>query len=1733
MASHSLFYKPYESESEYEESEYSTDYESDRELTYDARSAYSSDTLVSSRTFSGPGSEKQTQVIGSGIPADVQLKQQATIEKETYSESLNTTLITISSRDRDTRIYPQPTFFTIRLPKIFKNIRSVNITQINLLNSFFNFSQSKGNTFFYLNELGRTIVQDGVTIQNDNLIQIRNGTYTASELVTELNNAMNQSAIFANISLQSFVQQFQSSGDYTLLFNQPGSATYNSLTGQYDSNLTLSQLIAKYFTVVQTIGTINYSYDECVVAYYYPMIKEMAARNIPFNYYKESLPFGYTDPIAYILFGFAGLDDAYILTLCQDAENQVLFQNFHDQNTFVQFPINQYACSYNTQQGRLKISASGLNTSIQTDLTNQYNQFLANNVSAAGFASVSAFNAAYNNLKNQRTSLIDFYNLIHRNFTNSFGINFGTYLLEFFANLNNEVTLNNTLNRRGWATTITPSVASNATATSITPVPQVSTLLSNIYINPTDPGANNFLCNLGTFSTLTFSNASESAYGYTDISFAILPTSYARLNFTSRCRQTISIMTIPRYINERSPATDEQYFMGPSLTETPMLYDINTSVSPSTVFIRTDISGVPDFNFYTMQQVMFTTKDYMREFDRWITYINPQVLSGQRIQPNNPNWNTNPPLNDIALYSYRPHIFFEVKIDQYVLDPNAKWKVDICVETQDGSLFNVPVVVARFRDRSAFMMDVVDDLNQIYSEDPRHVFEREEFSNVSEAALTIDVLNNEPAYIMVHIANGSSILNSIPLRVFAVLHDDYGVYTEASTLDFRRMPFANLPPLADQFTPNSDVYKSPLTSIYDSSVFQLAYDISGVSNNWLDYFIQSSDNTFFDPRNIQTYQNVSRTGLRYLFDFRTNGSTAPAPDSTAEWSLYFGSGSSNLIRDTYSAGSSNIYLSSLMVPKLPATDNESLLVNWFRASSNATEEYQNPLPGGVESSSTIIGLSTGIFLACYNKDFNLQTDVSTSIASADTTGFSGLSFFMNPNEIAKMNEIELKFAYIQPSYTDTGALISRCNAPFNITNDTAGYSFYNAGTYTWQNGDIWDDWYSPNRQNVRIGIFNTGDIQNKHVSSISLNDAFLTMTLNKVTQVANYTKQTGTFRTREPEWGTYYDYTVLSNATNIWTNNQNSWQNISVSPDKTPTYYEGSNSHPGYFLTNTRINNYNFLPRGYGVAPSVGYAANQQPYAYTSSFTTDIQNSYTIVPFSYDSGSDVWNPASFYGVSFTRKPQIPNPANAGQAPYYGPPGIFGWSADTASTLQITGSSFYWNMKVAYETLDMQYDPATDLSSFGSYTGIQNEYQDTQLFLYRNTSADLDIRDISTISPYASTTTNVWKWGQESAYNSTTNAAGYVAYDDQSGYNFLSYIHDFTVRPSTVHDYAVHVRGYVPTSQFVTGLRLIGKNYTDFGKLTLSEISSEISDLSGYTPISDSLAYQLLNSTNTAYYSTLINTNDSIRLRNGKFYSHQYADALMKFNDTFKYPAPNGILLGTPTTGFSGIRFYLNDYQDAITQYTTFYSTLTGSLNTYLNVLSTTTGQLQQYIAVKYAGIFPDYAITRTRITDPLPFSLLFNSKLVSPYNTLFDQWGLGWNLGFKKADTPYLTTHVSDTFIRILQDYIYLKLNDEMNLNTIGVSQKEDLALTREPFAENNKYFAKILLNNFAGFCRAAVCGIKEFKPFLGKFDTLSFELIDQNGLAINNTDCDFDIVMELTEVADKDVDKLATRRGQ
>jgi hypothetical protein len=137
------------------------------------------------------------------------------------------------------------------------------------------------------------------------------------------------------------------------------------------------------------------------------------------------------------------------------------------------------------------------------------------------------------------------------------------------------------------------------------------------------------------------------------------------------------------------------------------------------------------------------------------------------------------------------------------------------------------------------------------------------------------------------------------------------------------------------------------------------------------------------------------------------------------------------------------------------------------------------------------------------------------------------------------------------------------------------------------------------------------------------------------------------------------------------------------------------------------------------------------------------------------------------------------------------------------------------------------------------------------------------------------------------------------------------------------------------------------------------------------------------------------------------------------------------------------------------------------------------------------------------------------------------EWGLGWNLGFPSppADTPFLTTHTASTFIRILDDSVYLSLSDELSLNGLDVGDQEDLAVSHDATGQTQRYFAKILLNDFGTYATSFVQATRDQSPPLAKLNTLSFTLLDRYGNPISNDDCEYSLTLSITEVEDKAVD--------
>ena len=161
---------------------------------------------------------------------------------------------------------------------------------------------------------------------------------------------------------------------------------------------------------------------------------------------------------------------------------------------------------------------------------------------------------------------------------------------------------------------------------------------------------------------------------------------------------------------------------------------------------------------------------------------------------------------------------------------------------------------------------------------------------------------------------------------------------------------------------------------------------------------------------------------------------------------------------------------------------------------------------------------------------------------------------------------------------------------------------------------------------------------------------------------------------------------------------------------------------------------------------------------------------------------------------------------------------------------------------------------------------------------------------------------------------------------------------------------------------------------------------------------------------------------------------------------------------------------------------------------------------------------PNFPKILKKLTASLTFSILFKSTLSPAYLALNDEWGLGYNLGFEKADTEYSTVQRATSFFKILDDYIYLRLNPEFTMNRMDTTALENLSITHEPTGIVNQYAAKLLLAPFGNYATTIIQNPIQFNPVLQSLDRLSFQWTDTAGTTLNNNECEWNAVVQIQE---------------
>jgi hypothetical protein len=391
--------------------------------------------------------------------------------------------------------------------------------------------------------------------------------------------------------------------------------------------------------------------------------------------------------------------------------------------------------------------------------------------------------------------------------------------------------------------------------------------------------------------------------------------------------------------------------------------------------------------------------------------------------------------------------------------------------------------------------------------------------------------------------------------------------------------------------------------------------------------------------------------------------------------------------------------------------------------------------------------------------------------------------------------------------------------------------------------------------------------------------------------------------------------------------------------------------------------------------------------------------------------------------------------------------------------------FYPTHKITLRQTALGINPITNTTDLATYPS----YSRTQMFFYRNFSTLK--RDID------------GQFGLEKSSN--------FAYSDTkfSGYFFNSFIDNINMPESTNFNNAnadsfnyLAIRAYSPSETFKTLVRFYLPGRYDFGYISIKDLSNEVLTLQG-------------NSNVNAEYLTVLGI----------------------FTSTFATTRTYG---GTGLPGYSGSNITTTGFGSFLQKYKGISDIINSNAPTITSILSKVLEGQSNLITGDLRNILPAYVAARERVTDPLEFKLPF-STIAQASNRTIEEYSIGYNLGFAQADTPFNTIQRAGSFFKILDDYIYMKMNDEYNMNRLDISRQEDFSVSHDTQAESRLYNCKLMLNNFGTYATTLVQNPVMFNPPIGKLDKLSFSWYDVTGAIINNSECEWSGAIQVVESMD------------
>jgi hypothetical protein len=855
--------------------------------------------------------------------ADINLPSTLFTSKEELPKTADlTTLFIVDSANRDKSAFPQPTSFSLKLPRIYKNIKSIQLTEVKFLCSFYYFSSAKSNIYLPIIERGREAITRSNNFPITKLITIRQGTYSINDLLNEIQIELNYTPLFYDFTngFIDFINLFSVSGDYSINFNQPGDTYYDSLNSKYIMNPTMATIIS-YYWGSRYAGLTNYSLNQLKVAYYYPVLYELLLdlKDITAKPFLNLTPPTNYSPVdglpieSHVIFNMTGIDDPLALHLINN--NLTYLDIYRLNHTFRYSLVNRYQVSYDTNS----LNVNFITTTLNTSLVNLINT-TASTALAGIYNNLGLTAATYSNLESiiSKTTVIysDMFNFIQIQLATLLGISYATYTPAFFNNLANTLYFQNGINAAGVASNYTSSYLTsggNTISTSITkysdsPGYWPNLVASNGYVgtnlqNITTPQINipyniasrNFQFDTSVIDPNTYYFNINKTTHAVDMIVNILPAKYTIIKFKSPVRQSLQVETLPlpyyyRY-SDFNKAGLYKGILDPTRNNVPQKYfDISYS------YVYNISNNKMDILNYSPNILTASFGDS----------LSTSITSASTFT-----------INTLSNYYY-----FEFTAPYPpglqgvpIINPTTLSVIALNISSI-STVFTDNFTMFLYHDRGAFMAD----LGKLRDENPLHYIDSKSISASAGSDITLNLSTIAgQTYYTIFRSKILTCLNNIFMPLVYYEDTSYTIL-DTSYTNFNPManPFdvSNLSTYAFVSNYNTDFSRLPVTSSLMSidptnstfitslitKVLPIGYDANGISDDLTDYIgfnttLRSIDPTAtfrIDPLNNYIFQAISPFNTLAGTYFGTNSSNAILYPKTNNAYLYKGTSTSQL-----------------------------------------------------------------------------------------------------------------------------------------------------------------------------------------------------------------------------------------------------------------------------------------------------------------------------------------------------------------------------------------------------------------------------------------------------------------------------------------------------------------------------------------------------------------------------------------------------------------------------------------------------------------------------------------------------------------------------------------------------------------------------------------------------------------------------------------------------------------------